>query len=800
MTGEPQAPFFGQRVSPREDWALVKGQGHYIGDLAVPGLLEVAFARSPIAAGHVLELDTRRAASLHGVTCVVTASDVPSTVSQVTLMQERVPEKISTSPVVSVDLRECHIWALAGEAVNHMGQPLAAVVAQDRATAEDAAELVEVRFDERRPVLDPEAALLPDSPVVDPLHPDNMIATIQMQVGDVDGALERAARRLQLRVASGRVAATPLEGRGVMARSDPDGGLVVWTSTQVPHLVKRAIARALDMREEQVRVVTPHVGGGFGAKVHVYPEDVFIPYLAQAIGEPVRWVEDRQEHFVASAHGRDQIHNIDVGFEEDGTIEALSDDFIQDCGVSFPFPMSSAYNVVSHLPGLLRIPNLRVLGRCALTNKAPNVPYRGSGRPESSFARDRMLSTIARELDLDFLTVLRRNLIDVSEMPYRTGIPYRDGEEITYDACDMGALLDKLESTLREGRRARAPAASGSGDPEEEKALRRGLGFGTYTEGTGVGPFEGATVSLNERGMIDVYLGGAASQGQSHETAMAQVIADEFDVTLDQVNVREGDTSLQRYGVGTYASRTMANAGSAAVLAARELKVRIKEVAGELLEIAPEDVEISRGHVVPRGAPAKAVTLRAVYDASLPGPGARLGRNHDPGMVERHYFVPQTVTWGYGAVAAAVTVDPDTGVVTVDALTIVHDCGRIINPLVVEGQIEGGLAQGVGAALLEGIAYDESGNCITSSMVDYILPTAVEVPEVAQDHLESVSGMNPLGVKGVGEAGIIGTASAVVNAVEAALGNDIRHREFLNVTPVTAESVLRAIGVLDTRR
>ncbi|HEX6506245.1 MAG TPA: xanthine dehydrogenase family protein molybdopterin-binding subunit, partial [Chloroflexota bacterium] len=708
------------------------------------------------------------------------------------LMQERVPQKIEESPVVSVDLRECHIWALARERVNHVGQPVAAVLANDRATAEDAADLVGVSIDAAQPVLDPEEALRPGSPAVDPSTSDNLVATIQMQKGDVDGALERAARRLQLRVRSGRVAATPLEGRGVIARTDPDGGLVVWTSTQVPHLVRRAIARQLGIAEAEVRVLTPDVGGGFGAKVHVYPEDVFIPYLARTLGVPVRWVEDRQEHFLASAHGRDQIHNLDVGFDEDGRIEALSDDFIQDCGVSFPFPMSSAYNVVSHLPGLLRIRNLRVRGRCALTNKAPNVPYRGSGRPESSFARDRLLSAIARELGLDFLTVLKRNLIGASEMPYRSGIPYRDGEEITYDGCDMPALLEKLERRLDE-----QPSARDRGDENgDEPALRRGLGFGTYTEGTGVGPFEGATVSLNERGTIDVYLGGAASQGQSHETAFAQVIADEFDVELDQVSVREGDTSLQRYGVGTYASRTMTNAGAAAVLAARQLKERIREVAGELLEIAPEDVEITGGCVVPRGVPAKAVPLGDVYAAALPGPGARLGSDREPGMVERHYFVPQTVTWGYGAVAAAVTVDRETGIVIVDGITIVHDCGRIINPIVVEGQIDGGVAQGVGAALFEAITYDESGNCITSSMVDYILPSAVEVPEVAQDHLEIASTMNPLGVKGVGEAGIIGTASAVVNAVEAALGSDVRHHELLDMTPVTAETVLRATGVL----
>lgn len=794
MSAESQAPFIGKRVPPREDWALVKGDGHYLGDLRVPGLLEVAFVRSPVAAGRVVGIDTRAAAAIPGVTRIVTASEVPSDVSQVTLMQERVPQKIVDSPVVSVELRECHIWALARERVNHIGQPVAAVIAHDRATAEDAADLVEVSIDAAEPVLDPEEALRPGSQPVDPATPDNLVATIQMQKGDVDGGLDRATRRLQLRFWSGRVAATPLEGRGVMARTDPDGGLVVWTSTQVPHLVRRAIARALDIGESEVRVLTPDVGGGFGAKVHVYPEDVFIPYLARTLGAPVRWVEDRQEHFLASAHGRDQIHNIDIGFDEDGRIEALSDDFIQDCGVSFPFPMSSAYNVVSHLPGLLRIQNLRVRGQCALTNKAPNVPYRGSGRPESSFARDRLLSAIARELGLDFLTVVRRNLLEASEMPYHSGIPYRDGEEITYDGCDMPALLDKLEHRVAE--QTASPARRGGAEDGDEPSLRRGLGFGTYTEGTGVGPFEGATVSLNERGNIDVYLGGAASQGQSHETAFAQVIADEFDVALDQVNVREGDTSLQRYGVGTYASRTMTNAGAAAVLAARQLKERIREVAGELLEIAPEDVDIAGGCVVPRGVPAKSVPLRDVYAAALPGPGARLGSNREPGMIERHYFVPQTVTWGYGAVAAAVTVDRDTGIVTVDGITIVHDCGRIINPIVVEGQIDGGVAQGIGAALFEGIAYDESGNCITSSMVDYILPSAVEVPEIAKDHLENISTMNPLGVKGVGEAGIIGTASAVVNAIEAALGSDIRHHEFLDVTPVTPEAVLRATGVL----
>jgi carbon-monoxide dehydrogenase large subunit len=586
-----------------------------------------------------------------------------------------------------------------------------------------------------------------------------------------------------MRVKSSRVAASPMETRAVLAAPDPGSdGVTVWSSTQVPYLVRAAVAQHLGLREEDVRVIAPDVGGGFGAKVHVYPEEILLAFLARLLRRPVRWVEDRQEHFVTTAHGRDQDHGIDVAFDEDGRILAVRDHFVQDCGVGFPFPMSSAWNVVSHLQGLLRIPAMEVDGTCVLTNKVVNVPYRGSGRPESTFTRDRMLHRIAREVGIDFTDALRRNMLTVADMPYRTGAVYRDGEEIVYDGCDMGAALEKLEALVREH-----PAVPVAGE-----RLRRGVGIGTYTEGTGVGPFEGAVVSVDESGRLVVEAGGA-SQGQSHETTLAQVVADEFGVDPAEVLVRNGDTGMLRYGIGTFASRTTIVAGSAVLEAARKLRRRVLEVSSEMLEIHADDLTVEGGRVSARDAPSRAVSLRDVFMATFPGPRRVAAGSDAPGLKAESYFVPPTVTWSYGVVAAAVAVDVETGFVTVEKFWIVHDCGRIINPLVVEGQVDGALVQGLGAALFEQVAYDRSGTPLTTTFMDYLLPTSVESPEVAQDHVEILSERNPLGVKGIGESGIIAAPSAVVNAVEAALGELVVDPSRLDTIPLHPESVLGCI-------
>lgn len=785
LSGEPEAPHVGRRLAPREHLALVQGRGLYVVDMKMSGLVSVAFVRSPIARGRITSIDTSRARALEGVVDVVTAEELEGQVAPFRLMHEVVPPGIANHRRIEVDLRPCNVPVLAAGEVCHVGQGVAAVVAVDRATAEDAAELIAVELEELPAIVDAEGALAPGAGRVDPTNPDNLAARLHSEFGDVAAAFEDAPHRLFVRVKSSRVTASPMETRSVLAHASPGvEGVTVWSSTQVPYLVRAAIAQHLAMREEDVRVVAPDVGGGFGAKVHVYPEEILLAFLARRLGRPVRWVEDRQEHFVATAHGRDQDHAVDVAFDESGRILAVRDHFLQDCGVGFPFPMSSAWNVVSHLQGLLRIPAMEVDGTCVLTNKAVNVPYRGSGRPESAFTRDRMLSRIAREVGIDFREALRRNMLTLSDMPYRSGAIYRDGEEIVYDGCDLETALDKLDALLDEQP---APTSDPGG------TLRRGIGFGTYTEGTGVGPFEGAAVSVDETGRLVVEAGGA-SQGQSHETTLAQVVADEFAVDPAEVLVREGDTAMLRYGVGTFASRTTILAGSATLEAARKLRERVLEVSSEMLEIDPGDLVVEHGAVHARGAPARQVSLRDLFVATSPGPRRVAAGSDGPGLSARSYFVPPTVTWSYGVVAAAVAVDVETGFITVEKFFIVHDCGRIINPLVVEGQVDGALAQGLGAALFEQIAYDRAGTPLTTSFMDYLLPTAVESPEIVRDHLELPSELNPLGVKGIGESGIIAAPSAVANAVEAALGELVVDPSRLDTIPLHPESVLAAIG------
>lgn len=789
LNAERPATQVGRRLSPRENRALVAGKGLYVSDLTMSGLVSVAFVRSPMARARIASIDTSAALALDGVVDVVTAEDLEGHVAPFRLMHEAVPANIANSPHVSVDLRGCNVPVLARGEVCHVGQGIAAVVAGDRATAEDAAELVAVEFEELLAVTSPEQALALDAGRVDPTNEDNLAARLHSEFGDVPGAFEKAPHRLCIRVRSSRVAASPMETRAVLAVATSGvEAVTIWSSTQVPYLVRAAVAQHLGMREEDVRVVAPDVGGGFGAKVHVYPEEILLGFLARRLGRPVRWVEDRQEHFVATAHGRDQDHRVEVAFDDGGLILAVRDHFVQDCGVGFPFPMSSAWNVVSHLQGLLRIPAMEIDGTCVLTNKAVNVPYRGSGRPESAFARDRTLSRIAREVGIDFREALRRNMLTLRDMPYRTGTIYRDGEDVVYDGCDMEAALGKLDALLAEHVAARA-AVGCAGEP----SVRRGIGLGTYTEGTGVGPFEGAAVSIDESGRLVVEAGGA-SQGQSHHTTLAQVVADEFGVDPDEVLVRNGDTSVLRYGVGTFASRTTILAGSAVLEAARKLRDRVLAVSSEMLEIDAGDLVLEHGAVSARGAPSRRLSLREVFAAASPGPRRVVAGSDAPGLKAESYFVPPTVTWSYGVVAAAVAVDVETGFVTVEKFFVVHDCGRIVNPLVVEGQVDGALLQGLGAALFEQVVYDASGTPLTTSFMDYLLPTSVESPENAKGHIEVPSERNPLGVKGIGESGIIAAPSAVANAVETALGELLVDPAALDTIPLRPEAVLAAMG------
>jgi carbon-monoxide dehydrogenase large subunit len=536
--------------------------------------------------------------------------------------------------------------------------------------------------------------------------------------------------------------------------------LTTWNSTQVPHFVQQNLVRALDLPAHRVRVIAPDVGGGFGTKANGYAEDVLIPLAARELGRPVKWIEDRQEHFMAAAHARHQVHQISLAARRDGTILGLRDRIWLDLGAYSAWGVVLPYNTVAHLVGLYRIRNFAVDVKAVVTNKTPNAPYRGAGRPEAVFAMERAIDCLAREIDMDPADLRRRNYIRPEEMPYDLGMPYRDGNPLVYDSGDFPATLD-----------AALQAAAYAEFRREQEALRRqgvyrGIGIAGYVEGTGIGPYEGATVRIDFTGRVMV-AAGAASQGQGHETAFAQIAADALGVPMEWVTVVGGDTDAVPFGVGTFASRSAVTAGSSITVAAAEVRQRLIEAAAHLLEADSVDIAIEDGKVAIRGVPASARPLGEVVQACLPT-FARAGMAEPRFEASAYYHVP-TVTYTNAVHVAVVDVDVGTGEVRLLKLVVAHDSGRVINPLIVEGQVHGGVAQGIGGALYEELVYDEQAQLLTGSFMDYLVPTAMELPCMETVHLETPSPRNPLGIKGVGEGGAIAPPAAIANAVEDAL-------------------------------
>lgn len=761
VTHEERA-WIGKSVPRKENKALVTGHGHYVADIHIPGMLEVAFVRSSVAHAQIRKIDVTEATALDGVIAIMTAEDLVDRVAAFTRFvdQEHTPPGLAAA--VDPVIHPCPMDVLADKIVRYVGQPVVAVVAVNRYVAEDAAEIVQVEYDELPAVVDVEDAVGDGSPLVNDSVPGNIQADFEVVAGNPDEAFSKSENQHSFRIQTQRVSGHPMETRGVLATVDNfSGDLTVWSSTQVPHMVRTRIAEQLGIAEQTVRVIAPHVGGGFGPKVQVYPEEVLIPHLARTIGRPIRWIEDRREHLISTAQARDQIHFIDVAFDNSGLITAIRDRFLLDCGAYNPFSITCAYNTAAHIRSLYKVPHMAIRGQCVLTNKTFNVPFRGAGRPEGVFTMDRVIYEVARILGLQAADVLRHNLIEAEQMPYSRGMPYRDGEEIVYDCGDFRAAFDDLCEHIGFKQH------KSEQESLRQQGIYRGIGFGTYIEGTGIGPFEGANVSLTSTGKVAVVT-GSTSQGQSHNTVMSQIVAEVFDEEPNNIEFREGDTSLLPYGVGTFASRSAVVAGSAALISARNLRDQLFSIAGELLEVAVSDLEMSRGTVRVKGSDVN-LNFAQLYEAAKPGPGSRLPAGMEPGVSQSQFWVPPTVTWGFGMTAALVEVDIATGEVDLKKIAIVHDCGRLINPLVVEGQIQGGVVQGIGGALYEEIVYDTNGQPLTTTLMDYLLPTSAEIPEIEQIHIEAFSDRNPLGVKGVGEAGALSPPAAIANAVVDAL-------------------------------
>jgi carbon-monoxide dehydrogenase large subunit len=738
--------FIGDRLRRKEDPRLIQGRGRYVGDIALPGMLHVAIVRSPHAHARIAGIDAERARAAPGVAAVIAFADLGTAVGPL--------------PIVPLHgaLRGKNFHLLAAERARYVGEAVVAVVADSRYAAEDARELVEVEWEPLPSVQDPAAA---GSVRVHDDVPDNLAGRVSLARGDVEAALRAAPRVAQARLMIGRAGGQPMETRGLVAEYSAMAGLLtVWASSQVPHQVRQFICELLGLAPHQVRVIAPDVGGGFGAKLIVYPEDVLIPLLSMRLGRPVRWLEERVEHMQAATQERTQVHEVTVGFDGEGRLLALRDQFVHDTGAYAPRGLVVPLLSASMLPGPYRIPHVEVTFDSVYTNRVPVTPYRGAGQPQAVFVIERVLDLVARETGRDRAQVRLANLVRPDEMPYDVGLAnYRGSSNVVYDSGDFPAVLRRaLEMADYDRLRDECVRARTAGRP-------RGLGVACYVELTGVGPFEGAVARADNGGRVTVFT-GVTSQGQGLETTLAQIAAGELGVTPDDVSVVGGDTLGIEHGVGTFASRAAVVGGTAVALAARDLRAKAVRLAAQALGIAEDEVQQDGLYFAQRSRPEHRVSLGRLAAAAAMASAAQ---GVEPGLNATRYFQPADMAYSSGAHVALVEVDRVSGRVDVLGYWISHDSGRLINPMVVEGQIEGAVALGLGSALFEEVRYDEQGQPLAGTFMDYALPRAGDVPSLSIDHLETPSPLNPLGLKGIGESGALPVAAVIASAVEDAL-------------------------------
>jgi aerobic carbon-monoxide dehydrogenase large subunit len=730
----------GTRLPRKEDPRLLRGRGRFGDDVSVPGQLWARVVRSPSAHGQVSELDVTQAAKAPGIAAVVTAADLPPGLV--------IPVRLAVpGPDLSAYLQP----VLAATTVRYVGEPLAVVVGDDPYACEDAAELVEIDIAERPAVLDARTA---DSPAA---------AELSRGYGDVEAAFAQARHVVRIELAIGRHSGVPLEPRCLLAVPDGDrGSLDIFGMTKVPVFNRDLLARLLGLDETLIHVHGVDAGGGFGVRGEFYPEDFLIPWLALTMGRPVKWSEDRAEHLVAVNHSRQQYHRIAAAFDDGGRILALADDVTHDNGAYCrTHGVAVPELTVAMLPGPYRVPAYRGQIRVVLTNKTPCGTYRAPGRFEGTAAREHLLDVAADQLGLDRIDLRRRNLLTRDEIPHHRPIATL-GTDLILDTGDYPALLGAL---LAEADRLGYPALAG--DPGLH--VRHGFGLALFVEKSGLGPQETADVTVSKSGAVHVYSGGT-SIGQGIETVLAQIAADALGVDPAVVRVTTGDTAAQPFGAGSWASRSTVVGGSAVHLAAAAVRERAIQLAARILEVDIADVEVRDGAVAVRGDPGARVSLADLAHAA--GPDSAFVKPGEPaGLSARRRFEVSHMTYPYGAHAAVVAVDPGTGQVRVLRYLVAYEVGRAVNPMLVEGQLRGGVAQGIGGALFEEFSYDDAGQPQAVTFIEYRMPTAAEVPPVdllvCQD---APSPGNPLGVMGAGEGGVSAAGAAVANAVRDALG------------------------------
>lgn len=776
---------FGARVKRREDPRLIAGKASYTDDITLPGLLHAVMVRSPHAHARIAKIDVEAARKTPGVVAVFTGADLAGKVGPLPCAWLIPNSELKTPahPAVAVDR------------VRYVGDAVAVVIAQDRYSARDGAEAVQVDYKTLPVVTDAEQAVRPDAPLLHDDVPGNVSFRWKVAGGDSRAAFAEPARVIKQRFVNQRLIANAIETRGAVAQFRPDTGeLTLWLTSQNPHIHRVILSGVLGIPEHKFRVISPEVGGGFGSKIFVYPDEAIVAFCARELGRPVKWVEDRRENYVVSAHGRDHITDVELAVKEDGTLLGLRGRTYANLGA---YVSTAAPGIPTILHGLMlsgayRLPavDYEVVG--VLTNTTPVDAYRGAGRPEATFIVERLMDLAAAELGLDPIEIRRRNFIQPDQFPYTTctGIAYDSGD---YDQALQMALRMVDYPALRARQRG----------PVSGKYV--GIGASTYVEICGLGPspvagavgFQGglwgsAVVRVHPTGKVNVFI-GEKPHGQGEETTFAQIVADEFGVPIDDVQIVHGDTSVTPMGWGTYGSRTTPVGGAAVASASRKIVDKGKKLAAHMLEAADRDIRFESGRFFVEGAPTRAktfqeVALHAYLAWSLPA-------GMEPGLEASAFYDPPNFTYPFGTHLCAVEVDAETGGVEIKQYVAVDDCGRAINPLIVDGQVHGGITQGVAQALLEAAVYDEEGQLLSGSMMEYAVPKASQVPFYATARTETPSPHHPLGVKGVGETGTIASSAAVANAVMDALRPlGIRHLDM----PLTAGRIWQAIQ--DARR
>ncbi len=775
--GASSGQLIGRRMTRVEDVPLLRGQGRFVDDLPMPDALHVAFLRSPLAHGRLKSIDVSVARTEPGVHAVLTFADL-----RPLLTSDRIPQALPSGALrFDVDPQ-----VLVKDEATYVGEPIAMVVAQSRRAAEDALASILLDIEPLPAVTDPCAGLEPGAPKARMDCPDNLVARQSIDYGDVDGAFARAAHRIKERYRLHKGGGHSIETRGIAVRPDPvDDTLTIYANTQMPHRAKQLLVAALGIAESRIRVVAPDSGGGFGPKAAFHPEELALPAAALLLGRPLKWVEDRRENFVATVGERDQDWDMEAAFDAEGRLLALRGKLCHDHGSCTPYGVALAYNAGTNVVGPYVLPTYRLDINWCLTNFVPCAPTRGAGRPQGMYVMERLLDAIATKLNVPRDEIRRRNMIQPSQMPYPTPIRQRDGSTMTYDSGDYPEC------------QRRALEAGGWADfPARQAAARRegryvGLGLANYVEATGRGPFESASLRIGASGKI-VVTTGASAQGQGTKSMLAQLAGDVLNVPPDSITVVAGDTAGTAMGFGAFASRQTVTAGNAVHRAAIEVREKALKAAAEMLEASAEDLELKDGAVQVKGVPQMRKTLAQIAHAIGGVPGFALPNGVTPGLASSVDFPAPALTYCNGTHVCEAEVDPETGAVRFISYVVVHDSGRIINPMIVDGQVMGAVAHGIGATLYEWMRFDADGQPQTVTYGDYLLPSTDTVPRVDVVHMETPTPLNPLGVKGAAESGTIAAPAAIVSAVEDALKPfGVRIRD-LPLTPERLLTLIRA--------